>query len=139
MRAALVVALAACGRPAIDSCEDRLDGIYTVDGKAWIVTDHRIAGKSRTLEAYPLFPDVPPSEGLEVAPRVIDFAADLSGVVRRRYMRGATGCTAKVPARITQCSAEGLEIVLADPAPPTGFVPCTFGRTEPSRREKWRR
>lgn len=139
-RLAIVLALAACDRDVIESCDDRLDGVYTGDGKAWVVVDYRIAGKPRTLEAYPLFPDASSAaDGLEVAPRVIDFAADLSGVVRRRYMRGAAGCTAKVPAKLTRCGADGLELVLAEPSPPTSFAPCTFGRTEPSRREKWRR
>lgn len=136
----IALAATACDRsPALSSCEDPLGGVYAVDDRRWMILDHRPPGAARTLEAYPLFADVPAVEGLEVAPRVIDLDAGLAGVVRRRYLRAATSCTSKVPARITACAGDTVDVVLAEPPPPTRFAPCVFGRAEPSRRERWTR
>jgi hypothetical protein len=69
---AAVLAIAACRRDPIASCDDDLRGVYLAASERWMVLDH-----GATLEAYPLFPDVPGGATgdavLEVAPRVIDF------------------------------------------------------------------
>ena len=137
MKALALGVLAACGRPAITSCDDDLGGIYVNGAERWSLTD-----REKTLEAYPLFPDVPAAGEYEVAPRVIDFdrtSAGITGLVKRRYMRGAKGCVAKVPARVTSCTGDGIEIVLADPVPPLAVEPCRFARPDSSRRERWTR
>jgi hypothetical protein len=139
-RAAIVAAvLCACDRrAAITSCDDDLRGRWrTETGQTWMILDGGDA-----LEIYPLFPDVPgDASDLEVAPRVIDLRrtpAGISGELHRRYLRRAAICDAKVPARITACG-DALDLVFADPAPPVGFAPCAWGRTNPSRRERWHR
>jgi hypothetical protein len=150
-RAALagVLALAAAcdRRPPIASCDDDLRGVYAAGagrGERWMVLDQRGA-----LEAYPLFPDVPPSPGLEVGPRLMELrrsAGTITGYVRRRYMRGSVACVAKVPVRVTACAGDALELVLGDPAPPLAWpsgdagsataAGCTWARPG-SRAERW--
>jgi hypothetical protein len=146
MRLAALAVLAgaggACDRrpPPLASCADDLRGVYAVDGRRWMILDDP-AG----LEAYPLFPDVPPVPGLEVGPRVIHLARTpdgLTGDVHRRYMRGSRQCLAKVPARVTACAGETIELVLADPVPPLAWPaapeqPCGWPRPDGSRRERW--
>ena len=137
MRILVLVVLAACGKPAITSCDDPIGGIYAKGIERWSVTD-----RGTTLEAFPLFPDLPRAGDYEVAPRVIDFdrtTAGIAGLVKRRYMRGAKGCVGEVPARITSCTSEAIEIVLADPVPPLAVEPCRFPRPDSSRRERWTR
>ncbi|MBA3819606.1 MAG: hypothetical protein H0X17_11990, partial [Deltaproteobacteria bacterium] len=56
-----------------------------------------------------------------------------------RYLRGADRCDARAAARITACSANTLDVVLADPPPPLGFAPCTYGAPAASHRERWQR
>jgi hypothetical protein len=118
--AAVAAAVAACDRrPPLASCEDDLRGVYVADGRRWMILDERAE-----LEAYPLFPDVTPVPGLEVAPRVIGLArtpAGISGTVRRRYMRGSQACVAKAPVHVTACAGEELQLVLADPVPPLAW------------------
>jgi hypothetical protein len=129
--------LAACGRPAITSCDDDLGGIYSFEGARWIVVDH-----GSTLEAFPMFPDVPAVPDTEVAPRVIDLertTAGVAGLVKRRYMRGSKACTSRVPARVTACRTESIDMVLADPVPPLAVDPCAFPRHDVNRRERWLR
>lgn len=132
-RAAVVAAvvLTACSRSApIDSCDDPLRGVWRGERGAWMILD-----SGETLEAYPLFADAP-------APRVIDLVREgntLSGQLRRRYMQAGTSCTATLPVKVTACSSEALDIVLADPSPPIAFEPCTWPRANPSRRERWLR
>jgi len=109
---------------------------------------------------------MPGSADLVVAPRVIDFQRaaagsppgsgapgalrgedhpasagrpPLAGTLRRRYMRRAERCDAHVPVHITRCSGDTLELVLADPAPPIGYSPCTWSRPGPSRLVRWQR
>lgn len=135
---------AACDRrpPPLASCADNLRGIYDAGGRPWMILDDG-AG----LEAYPLFPDVPPAPGLEVAPRMIALgragAPDaISGHVRRRYMRGSRQCVGQAPARVTACAGDAVELVLADPEPPIAWPeateqPCTWPRLGSSRRERW--
>lgn len=137
-----VAALLACGcdrAPPLTSCTDDLRGIYEVDGRRWMILDHR-----RTLEAYPLFDDNADRDavsGLEVAPRVIDFerarADAITGTVRRRFLRGTLHCEGRAPARIVRCEGAKLEVVLADPAPPLAFAPCKWPPSPPTRRERW--
>ena len=145
MRLAIALLLCSCDRrPPIAACSDELAGIYEVETTAteetptrWSVLDHR-----RSLEAYPLFPDVVEVAGLEVAPRVIDLRrveGGLAGEVTRRFMQGAQRCDAKASARVTACKDDTLEIVLADPQPPLRFDPCAWGQPASSRRERWRR
>jgi hypothetical protein len=95
-----------------------------------------------TLEAYPLFPDVAGPAELEIAPRVIDLerhAASLTGTVRRRFMRLAARCDAALPVHVTRCAGDAIELVLAEPAPPLGFAPCTWPGRAPSHVVRWRR
>jgi hypothetical protein len=138
---ALALAAGACDRrPPLQSCADDLRGVYAVDGRSWMILDGG-AG----LEAYPLFPDVPAAPGLEVGPRVIGLSregGEITGSVRRRYMRGSQPCVAAVPARVTACKGDAIELVLGDPAPPIAWPaapkqPCEWPRPEPSRRERW--
>lgn len=143
MRCALVAVavLAGCDRRApIETCDHQLTGEYAGEHGAWMILD-----QGQRLEAYPLFPDVPAARGeaTEVAPRMIELARSaeggLEGDARRRYMKGATSCLAKVPVRIARCANDTLEVVHGDTAPPLGFAPCAWGRTEPARVERWTR
>ncbi|HEU0032481.1 MAG TPA: hypothetical protein VFQ53_17735 [Kofleriaceae bacterium] len=140
IRAALLaVVVTACSRPApLASCDPDLSGSYDVDGKPWMVLD---AGD--TVEAYPLFADVPAAPGLEVAPRWIAMQRDargIAGAVMRRYMHGSTSCVAHAPARITACHDDTIDIVLADPVAPLALAPtCTFPHRDVGRRESWHR
>jgi hypothetical protein len=143
---AVAITILACSRrPEIASCDDDLRGVYVVDGMRWMMLDD-----GATLEAYPLFPDSEGPRELVVAPRVIDLerhhepvlaevTAALRGTLRRRYMRRAERCDAQVPVHVTRCAGDTLELVLADPAPPIGFSPCTWPGPGPSRVVRWRR
>ncbi len=114
----------------IESCQQNLGGVFIADGKRWMIVD-----SGATLEAYPLFPDLPVVPEIEVAPRVIDlFREDtgISGRVRRRYMQRTASCLASIPAQITVCADDALDLLLADPVPPLQFEgPFTVG-LEPS-------
>ena len=142
-RAAIIAALlGACERrSAITSCDSDLRGVWrTESGEPWMILDGGAA-----LEIYPLFDDATPENppaAIVVAPRVIDLgrsAAGVRGEVHRRYMQGADACDATLPARLVTCTDRTVEIVLADPSPPLGFTPCSWGRANSSRRERWRR
>jgi hypothetical protein len=140
--AVLAAAGAACDRRStIASCADDLRGVYVADGRRWMILDG-----GAELEAYPLFPDVTPAPGLEVAPRVIGLQrvqSEIRGTVRRRYMRGSQVCVGKAPARVTACAGEAIELVLADPDPPLAWPgapeqACTW--SSPSTHvERWLR
>jgi hypothetical protein len=63
-------------------------------------------------------------------------------------MSGPRVCLAKVPARITACSGDAIDIVLSDPSPPLAFhradpakgaTSCLWPRPGSSRRERWTR
>jgi hypothetical protein len=119
--AVALAVVASCDRRApIASCDQDLTGTYVSDGKRWIIQDH-----GDTLEAFPLFADIPAGDpSLEIAPRVIDLVRlddGISGAVRRRYMRGPAQCHAKIPVRITACAGDTLDVLLADPVPPLQF------------------
>jgi hypothetical protein len=135
IRFALLACVVACGRrAALDSCTQDLTGEYASGEQHWMILD-----RGPTLEAYPLFPDVPASD-LEIAPRVIELARDRTSVrgnVKRRYMKQAEVCVGKVPITVASCAGDMLEVVLADPTPPLAFTPCQWSRPEPSRRERW--
>jgi hypothetical protein len=152
---AAVLAIAACRRDPIASCDDDLRGVYLAASERWMVLDH-----GATLEAYPLFPDAPGGAAgdavLEVAPRVIDFergpgvdasdpthphdlASLIEGTLRRRYMRGSELCEARASVHVTRCANDTLELVLVDPAPPIAFAPCTWPGPGPSHVVRWRR
>jgi hypothetical protein len=165
-RAIALAILAACDHHAsIESCRQDLGGTYVFEGQRWMMLDDGVA-----LEAYPLFPDVPGASDLEVAPRVLDLVRDddgIAGHVHRRYMRGAAACEAAIPARITVCADDALDVLLADPVPPLQFggpfsvalepssAPgtlsiqlfvisftrpiCVFPRPGGNRRERWHR
>jgi hypothetical protein len=140
--AAIAAAVAACDRrPPLASCADDLRGVYVADGRRWMILDG-----GAELEAYPLFPDVTPAPGLEVAPRVIGLARGprgISGTVRRRYMRGSQACIGRAPVHVTACAGAELQLVLADPAPPLAWPAapeqaCTW--SSPSTHvERWLR
>jgi hypothetical protein len=145
--AALLAVITACHRRApLASCDDNLRGIYTAGPDAaerWMILDTGDA-----LEAYPLFPDVDGPHELEIGPRRIDLtrapaasaaSVSLAGTVHRRYMRRADLCDAQVAVHVTRCAGDTLELVLADPAPPLGFAPCTWPRPAPSRLVHWQR
>ncbi|HMG52146.1 MAG TPA: hypothetical protein VK601_01665 [Kofleriaceae bacterium] len=141
---AVVAISSACrGRAAIGSCDDDLRGVYADGAARWMVLD-----QGATLEAYPLFPDGDGPPELVTAPRRIELAraaspapgaAAITGSLRRRYMQRADSCDARVPVAITRCAGDGLELVLADPAPPLGFAPCRWPGPGPSRVARWRR
>lgn len=139
--AALVISgvLAACSRAPIATCGDDLRGIYASGVERWMVLDD-----GATLEAYPLFADGGGDPTLEVAPRVIELARTpavpaITGTLRRRYMQQATRCDARVAVHVTRCTETTLELVLADPSPPTSFAPCTWPRPAASRVTRWQR
>jgi hypothetical protein len=98
MRLALAIAcLGACDRRApITSCESDLTGEYANGDQHWMVLDRR-----GSLEAYPLFPDVPAVDG-PGQPRQIELpnGAQITGEAKRRYMKAMAPCTAR-PVRIT--------------------------------------
>jgi hypothetical protein len=135
---AVAVAVAACSHgPQLASCDDDLRGVYVADGERWMMLD-----RGATLEAYPMFPDGGPPGDLVIAPRVIDLerrGGALTGTLRRRYMRRAERCDAQLPVHVTSCAGETVTLVLADPAPPLGFSPCTWPGASPSRVVRWRR
>lgn len=145
--AALAVGLAAaaCGRRApLTSCDGDLGGVYIAGDRRWMIVDD-----GPTLEAYPLFPDADGPPDLVAAPRKIELdrpaarpAApnrELTGALRRRYMRRAQRCDAHLPVHVTRCAGDTLDVVLADPAPPIELSPCTWPGPGPSRLERWRR
>jgi hypothetical protein len=139
VKRAAVLVIAACSRGPVTTCDDDLRGVYAVAGSAerWMVLDD-----ATTLEAYPLFPDGGGVPGLEVGPRMIELARTsgaIAGTVRKRYLERAARCDAKLAVHVTRCAADTLELVLADPAPPTTFTPCTWPRPGSSRIERWRR
>ena len=144
-----VLAAAACGhRAPIATCDDDLRGVYVAEavgaatranGEHWMILDH-----GDTLEAYPLFPDTGGPAGLatEVAPRVIALdrsAGALAGRVHRRFMHHADACDASAPVHVARCAGDTLELVLGEPAPPTGFAPCAWPAAAPSHAVRWRR
>jgi hypothetical protein len=135
---ALVAGVASCsGRPAVSSCDDDLRGIYADGAERWMLLD-----SGPTLEAYPLFSDAPGSPDLVAGPRRLELARDasgLSGALRRWYMQRSALCDASVPAHVTRCGGDALEIVLADPAPPLSFAPCRWPSPADSRLVRWRR
>ncbi|HSD90198.1 MAG TPA: hypothetical protein VLB44_21855 [Kofleriaceae bacterium] len=139
-----VVLLAACGgAPPVASCEDKLDGAWATPAGAIAVVD-----RGATLEAYPLFRDLPAasSAAIVVAPRAIDLrraGGKLEGTVSRRYMRGSRACTGRAPIHVVSCGAEGLSVIVADPSEPgfaeTELEACLQVPPGPSRRETWTR
>ena len=133
MKVVLLVGLAACDHHTpITSCESDLSGIYEASGKRWMLARSRGG-----LEGYPLHDDSVRGSG-EIAPRWLELARTpigITGFIRRRYGL----CESEAPFRITSCTDDTLEIVLADPPPPLTLEPCAFGRPDSSRRERWRR
>ena len=90
-----------------------------------------------TLELFALFDDSVP----DGAPRVIDAyrTHSLAGDVKRRFMQRDVVCDARAPFHITACTADGLQIVVADPPAPLAYAPCAWPQALPSRVETWRR
>lgn len=130
---ALLLVAAACHHE-IASCDDDLEGVYD---SGWMILDGRTE-----LDAYPLFADVPAVPGLEVAPRFIELRrtpSGLEGTLHRRYMQRAQICDARTHVTVTGCANDTLEVVLTEPAPPTAFQPCTWGRSHESQAQRWRR
>ena len=131
---ALLVVVACDRRSAVTSCDDSLHGVWINEaGAKWSLLD-----RGKTLEAYPLFDDAVP----EGVPRVIALERrrnDITGQVKRRYMRGGDSCEAHAPIRVTKCEANMLQIVVADPQPPAQFAACQWPLAAPSRVERWRR
>jgi hypothetical protein len=134
----LLVVLAACGHPSATTCSDDLRGVYvTPAGQRWHLLDNGL-----TLEAFPMFDDSKGPADLVTAPRAIDLtrAGDrLDGSISRRFMRRADACTGRAPFHVTACTADGLEVVAGDVAPPLSLAPCTPAPPLPSRAEHWRR
>jgi hypothetical protein len=125
-------------KSTIRSCDDDVGGVYAApSGERWIVLDNGPA-----LELYPLFPDAPSSPDIVIAPRVIDLhragGPTLAGETKRRYMLRALACDGRAPASITRCAGDALDVVVADPSPPTSFEPCAFEAPR-TRVERWRR
>lgn len=142
MRLVIAFALAGCSSsPAMSTCADSVAGTWRGETGDWMLLDRGAA-----LEGYPLFDDSREPSGdpaIVVAPRAIDLRRDgdeIRGEISRRYMRGGDACIAKVPFRVLACTAQTLEVILADTSPPTQFAPCIeSARKNPSRREKWQR
>ncbi len=141
MRRVLAIVLAGCSSsPQLSTCADSLAGTWRAESGDWMLVD-----RGRTLEGYPLFDDSHEiaDRVLVVAPRVIDLRRDgdaVTGEISRRYMTGGDACVTTVPFRVLSCSGHTIEVILADSSPPTRFAPCAeSSRTNPSRREKWRR
>lgn len=142
MRAIVLVVVASCTQssPPLASCADSIAGVWHSDTGDWMLLD-----RGASIEGYPLFDDSkePAGEGIVVAPRAIDLTRDrdeIGGEISRRYMHGGDSCITKVPLHVLACTADTLELVLADTSAPTQFTPCTeSARKNPSRREKWRR
>ena len=134
MRLALAVALlSACRHSAPAACTDDLHGVYvTPAGQRWMLLDN-----GATLELFPLFDDSVP----DGAPRVIDVAREhtLGGDVKRRFMQRDVVCDARAPFHITACTADGVQVVIAEPAAPLAYSPCAWPPVPPSRVETWRR
>lgn len=63
----------------------------------------------------------------------------LSGILHRRYMRGAASCDARIAVHVTRCAGDTLDLVVADPSPPIGFAPCAWPGPAPSRLVHWQR
>ena len=126
--------VASCDRrPAIDSCDANLMGVWvTPSGARWMALDNRA-----TLELFPLFDDSVP----DGAPRVIDIArgTKLAGEMKRRFMRRAETCEGRAPVTITACKDSSLQLVLGEISSPIAYEPCTWGPQVPSRVEVWRR
>jgi hypothetical protein len=138
-RAALLLLVACSRRDPVTSCADNLGGAWTTDhGERWMIVDN-----GPGLETYTLFDDTHPVSspaGVEIGPRVIDLdRAAQRGEVKRRYGQAGVVCLAKAPVHVLACKDDTLELVIADPTPPISFAPCAWGRSEPSRRERWRR
>jgi hypothetical protein len=121
----------------VAACTDDLDGAWRgLDGRRWMILD-----EGATLEAYPMFPDGVGSDVLG-APRVIDLSragGALAGTVHRRYEHRADSCDARAPATVLACRDGALELLLADPPPPTAFAPCTWPPATPPHAERWTR
>ena len=139
---ALALVAACSSRARVATCDDDLSGVWRGEAGTWMIIDDHA-----TLEAYPLFDDVPPQRAtpseraVVVAPRLVDLRRlpAISGEVHRRYMQGSAACEAKAPIHVLSCTDAALEVVLADPAAPAGFAPCTWLGVPPSRREVWSR
>jgi hypothetical protein len=145
---AIVLALAACGRERIDSCDADLGGVWvTPAGARWMMLDNRA-----TLEAYPMAPDAggstaepsarPTAErDIVVAPRVLDLTrgpGNLAGEQHRRYMRRADVCDARSAVHVTGCHDDTIELVTSDLPTPLAFAPCRWPAPAPSHVEHWR-
>ncbi len=138
--AAALALLSACSRPLPSSCDDDLAGTWRNEsGERWMILE------GSALEIYPLFDDTHragAAADLEIGPRTIDLSRSskiADGQVRRRYMRAGEMCVAKAPAHLVACTHETLELIVADPAAPIAFGLCSWGASEPSHRERWRR
>ncbi len=135
----VLVLVVGCSRRApIDSCADDLHGVWRDgSGSPWMMLD-----LGTTLEAYPLFADRgATAPDVIAAPRVIDLTrsrGQLSGMVHRRYARGGELCDTHALVYATACSGDSIELVGADPPPPTSFAPCTVAPPAPSP-DHWRR
>jgi hypothetical protein len=64
-------------------------------------------------------------------------------MVHRRYMRRAERCDARTEVHVVRCAGDAtgdtIELVLADPAPPLEFAPCTWPAPGASRVVRWHR
>jgi hypothetical protein len=141
-------ASAGCGRRSLGSCDDDLRGVYTSGSgrspELWMILD-----RGDALEAYAVFPDAdgPGSDGVVAAPRELELhrgpAAHIAGMVHRRYMRRAERCDARTEVHVVRCTGDAtgdtIELVLADPAPPLEFAPCTWPAPGASRVVRWHR
>ena len=134
---ALALVAACSSRPHVTSCDDDLSGTWRGEAGTWMILDDHT-----TLEAYPLFDDVPPPTTAVIAPRLADLRrlpGGLLGEVHRRYMQGATACEAKAQIQVRSCTDRALEVVLADPAAPISYAPCAWAGAPAVHREVWAR
>jgi hypothetical protein len=136
----LLLAVAACHHAAhVETCSDDLGGAWTgSDGRRWMIIDEKA-----TLEVFPIFTDTAgaPADVI-AAPRVIDLTRTgtlVAGTLHRRYERRADACDAHVPVHVTACKDDQLELVVAEPAAPVTFAPCTWPAPSPAAVARWHR
>jgi hypothetical protein len=139
IRAAVLIAIAACSRAPITTCADDLHGTWQGSDARWILIDNGAA-----LEGYPLDPDVPEGSDHELvaAPRALDLtraAHAFTGSFVRRYERRGGNCEARSAVHIESCHDDTLELVTSELPAPIEVAPCRWPVAALTHLERWRR
>jgi hypothetical protein len=128
-RAALLLLLAACDPPAIDSCRDSLAGVWTTDDGAAL----HVLDRGRAVEAYWIAGD-PAFAGVPVAPALLDLTRrgdQLVGTELRRHHRGGDTCALRGPARLHGCRGDRAVLEVTPAGAPTDWTLCTPSSSGP--------